>query len=122
MEPKKNIRSANAFVAILDGPYTHDKDEYKNPVAKIYKPESEVDLHAMFAEVSYLQKVGQYIDGGILGRLVVLLMKNMGEALPANSQEYVKFMDQLAETKKRYLTENKMVHLYVYSVVINHVC
>ncbi|KAF8742322.1 hypothetical protein AX14_005191 [Amanita brunnescens Koide BX004] len=114
MEPKKNIRSANAFIAILDGPYTHDKDVYKNPVAKIYKPESEVDLHAMFAEVSYLQKVGQYIDGGILGRLVVLLMKNMGEGLKLDLKKEAddaKFKELLATTRQKYLTENKMVHL-----------
>ena len=111
MKVANPLFSPNAMVMITNGKYLH----HENPVVKVYKLKNEKDILMVYAEVSNLKQVKQYIDGGILRfkdkRVALLLMENQGRALANEDRRMYDMWG--GPSRAMYLAKYHMRHLYV---------
>jgi hypothetical protein len=122
MKVKEAIPGQNSHVMILLGSYLH----HVNPVVKILYAKNEVEMQAIYTQVSSLQQVDQYLSGWIMAfgdkRVMFIMMSNMGVALKNTPDDIEKLKQQNDVTRGRYLKDYNMHHRYEYNVVIHHVC
>ena len=108
------IHTQTGHVMELSGEYL----KKKNPVVKVIYAKNEVEMQAIYIEISSLRQAKQYMDGWFMAledkRVVVFIM------MP-NKGEDEKYKQQKGDTMEYYLAKYQIYSQYESNSMIHHV-